>query len=119
MSYRVSIGATTILLLLLYLAFYLLGYLLPSGSPQFSPPSTLLDMTYNYAVEPLVERIGLIGIIILAMLSGFGSISTPYTTMHRFIHDVSDHKIRQLEELLLRTNEIIFRNLKLKLEYEV
>jgi hypothetical protein len=71
----------------------------------------------NYFVyQSLIERLGVIGITIMAIISGFGSVYSPYSTMSIFIRDVSDKRIKDLESRLLRTNELLFRNLKLLME---
>lgn len=44
-----------------------------------------------------MSRIGVIGVALMAILSGFGAVSAPYTYLFYFLRPVSDNDIRDLE----------------------
>lgn len=44
-----------------------------------------------------MSRVGVIGVALMAILSGFGAVSAPYTYLFYFLRPVSDDDIRDLE----------------------
>lgn len=44
-----------------------------------------------------MSRVGVIGVALMAFLSGFGAVSAPYTYLFFFLRPVSDEDIRELE----------------------
>lgn len=44
-----------------------------------------------------MSRVGVIGVALMAFLSGFGAVSAPYTYLFFFLRPVSDEDIRDLE----------------------
>ncbi len=65
---------TVIGFILWLFVFYKIGDLFPVTSTQHS----------LFSIEHGVSRIGVIGVTIMALLSGFGTINFPYTHMHYF-----------------------------------
>ncbi|KAI4472129.1 g-protein coupled receptor 89-related [Holotrichia oblita] len=59
------------------------------------------------SIEQLVSRIGVIGVTVMAVLSGFGAVNYPYTSMTYFMRDVSQSDIANLEKRLMQTMEMI------------
>ncbi|XP_022900657.1 Golgi pH regulator [Onthophagus taurus] len=59
------------------------------------------------SIEQLVSRIGVIGVTVMAVLSGFGAVNYPYTSMAYFIRDVSQSDVINTEKRLMQTMEMI------------
>nr|CAH8857293.1 unnamed protein product [Trichobilharzia regenti] len=58
-------------------------------------------------LEQCISRIGVIGVTIMALLSGFGAVSYPYSCMTYFALSVSNSEIRTAEKRLLQTVDMI------------
>ena len=58
-------------------------------------------------METCISRVGVIGVTVMALLSGFGAVSYPYTSMAMFMRSVSASDVHQLEKKLLQTFEMI------------
>jgi hypothetical protein len=61
--------------------------------------------TNIFTVSRLIARAGVVGVIVLGVLSGFGAIHYPYTTMSLFARPVSDAEIERDEERLVKALE--------------
>ena len=59
------------------------------------------------SVETCISRVGVVGVTVMALLSGFGAVSYPYTSMAMFMRSVSASDVHQLEKKLLQTFEMI------------
>ena len=59
------------------------------------------------SVETVISRVGVVGVTVMALLSGFGAVSYPYTSMAMFMRSVSASDVHQLEKKLLQTFEMI------------
>lgn len=59
-----------------------------------------------------VSRIGVIGVTVMAILSGFGAVNYPYTSMTYFIRPVSQTDVITLERRLLLTMDMILAKKK-------
>lgn len=59
-----------------------------------------------------VSRIGVIGVTVMAILSGFGAVNYPYTSMTYFIRPVSQTDVLTLERRLLLTMDMILAKKK-------
>lgn len=69
--------------------------------PIFSPKQGILS------IEQCVGRIGVIGVTIMALLSGFGAVNYPYTCMFYFIRPVTVSDVNSLERRLNQTLDMI------------
>lgn len=59
------------------------------------------------SIEHQISRVGIIGVTLIAMLSGFGAVNYPYTSMTYFTTSVSLTDIANIEKKLLQTWEKI------------
>lgn len=59
-----------------------------------------------------MSRIGVIGVTVMAILSGFGAVNYPYTSMTYFIRPVSQTDVLTLERRLLLTMDMILAKKK-------
>ena len=59
------------------------------------------------SVETCLSRVGVIGVTVMALLSGFGAVNYPYTSMAMFMRSVTAADVSQLERKLLQTFEMI------------
>lgn len=69
--------------------------------PILSPKKGLLS------IEQGVSRIGVIGVTVMALLSGFGAVNYPYTSMAYFMRPVSYADVLAIEKRLLQTMDMI------------
>ena len=54
-----------------------------------------------------ISRVGVIGVTIMALLSGFGAVNYPYTSMNMFMRRVSGEDVNKIERKLLQTMDMI------------
>ncbi|KAK6315116.1 hypothetical protein J4Q44_G00146450 [Coregonus suidteri] len=69
--------------------------------PILSPKHGILS------IEQLISRVGVIGVTLMALLSGFGAVNCPYTYMSYFLRNVTESDILVLERRLLQTMDMI------------
>ena len=65
-----------------------------------------------FSIEQGVSRIGVIGVTLMAILSGFGAVNCPYTYMSYFMRQVTDSDIQGIERRLTQTMELILTKKK-------
>jgi len=65
-----------------------------------------------FSIEQGVSRVGVIGVTLMAVLSGFGAVNAPYTYMTYFMRQVTDADISAIERRLLQTMELIITKKK-------
>lgn len=64
------------------------------------------------SIEQVISRVGVIGVTVMALLSGFGAVNCPYTYSSYFLRHVTDSDIQLMERKLLQTNEMIISKKK-------
>ncbi|KAK9761402.1 hypothetical protein K7432_013731 [Basidiobolus ranarum] len=64
------------------------------------------------AIEPGLSRVGVIGVTMMAILSGFGAVNSPYTTLFVFMRQVQDTDILAAERKLAQTIDMIMTKKK-------
>ncbi|KAK6616890.1 Golgi pH regulator [Polyplax serrata] len=60
-----------------------------------------------FSIEQGISRIGVIGVTVMALLSGFGAVNYPYTSMAYFIRPVSLSDMVATEKRLLQTIDMV------------
>ncbi|TKR72018.1 hypothetical protein L596_019541 [Steinernema carpocapsae] len=71
-----------------------------------------------FTIEQAISRIGIIGVTVMAVLSGFGAVNAPYVCMAFFMRPVNDADITQLERKLMQTMDMIAAKKKRVVQYE-
>ncbi|KAF2347439.1 Golgi pH regulator conserved domain [Trinorchestia longiramus] len=69
--------------------------------PILSPQHGLLS------IEQSISRIGVVGVTVMAALSGFGAVNYPYTSMTIFMRPVSKGHMQAIERRLLQNMDLI------------
>jgi len=57
--------------------------------------------------QAITSRIGVIGVTVMALLSGFGAVNAPYCYMTVFMRAVSDKSVEQMERRLMQTMDML------------
>lgn len=89
------------LTVLVYLFYLYLFWKVGDPFPILSPKKGLLS------IEQGVSRIGVIGVTVMALLSGFGAVNYPYSSMAYFMRPVSYTDVQSIERRLLQTMDMI------------
>lgn len=80
---------------------------------RIGDPFPLLSVNRGiFTIEQGVSRIGVVGITVMAILSGFGAVNFPYTNMDYFIHPVTQNDVLVTERKLLQTIDMILAKKK-------
>ncbi|XP_005184121.1 Golgi pH regulator [Musca domestica] len=75
---------------------------------RIGEPFPLLSVSNGiFTIEQGVSRIGVIGVTVMAILSGFGAVNCPFQSMTYFIRPVSQSDIVNLERRLLLTVDML------------
>eukprot|EP01116_Phalansterium_solitarium_P007189 TRINITY_DN1970_c0_g2_i1.p3 TRINITY_DN1970_c0_g2~~TRINITY_DN1970_c0_g2_i1.p3 ORF type:complete len:268 (+),score=82.39 TRINITY_DN1970_c0_g2_i1:1143-1946(+) len=71
------------------------------------------------SIEMFISRIGVVGVTMMAVLSGFGAVNCPYTYLSYFLRPVNDHHLVQLDKHLHQTVEKIVHKKKRLVELQL
>lgn len=85
---------------------------------RIGDPFPILSREHGvFSIEQGVGRIGVVGVTVMAVLSGFGAINCPYTYLAIFLRRVDDAEIQSLERKYLQSVEAVL-NKKKRICYE-
>ena len=75
---------------------------------RIGDPFPLLSVSKGiFTMEQAVSRIGVVGVTVMAILSGFGAVNYPYTSMTYFIRPVLQSDVINIERRLMQTMDMI------------
>ncbi|CAI4229318.1 unnamed protein product [Auanema sp. JU1783] len=75
---------------------------------KLGDPFPILSAKHGiFTIEQAISRIGVFGVTVMAVLSGFGAVNAPYTCMTIFTRKVDQSAITQMERKLTQTLEMI------------
>jgi len=100
-SNLVSVGMRKPLTLCIWCLYFYLFWKIGDPFPILSPKHGVLS------IEQGISRVGVIGVTIMALLSGFGAVNYPYTSMNMFMRSVTVGDVQGIEKKLLQTMEMI------------
>lgn len=84
-----------------WLCFMYLFWKIGDPFPILSPKHGI------FSIEQGISRVGVVGVTLMALLSGFGAVNYPYTSMTYFMKEVTSRDINSLEKKLLQTYDMI------------
>lgn len=90
----------------IWLVFIYLFWKIGDPFPILSPKHGILS------IEQAISRVGVIGVTVMAVLSGFGAVNCPYTYMTYFMRHVTDSDIQSMERKLLQTIDMTLNKKK-------
>jgi len=90
------------LTLIIWCIYFYLFWKLGDPFPILSPKHGVLS------IEQGISRVGVIGVTVMALLSGFGAVSYPYTSMTIFMRKVTTNDVLHIEKKLLQNMEKIY-----------
>ncbi|CAH1796370.1 unnamed protein product [Owenia fusiformis] len=65
-----------------------------------------------FSIEQCIGRVGVIGVTVMAFLSGFGAVNYPYTSMFYFVRHITDEEVNAQIKRLMQTQDMILAKKK-------
>jgi hypothetical protein len=93
-SLRLSAVSSLVVLPVFWYSIYLSGTLIGINSLSLS-------------ADVLMARVGVLGITVVATLSGFGAVNFPFCSVHSLLRPVTQQQVLDVEQRLLRTVDLI------------
>ena len=108
---------------LYFYLFWKLGDPFPILSPKHGVLSIEQGDTWQSGLSTItnvgISRVGVIGVTIMALLSGFGAVNYPYTSMNIFMRSVTRDDVNKIERKLLQTMEMISLKVRASMAWKV
>lgn len=89
------------LTIMIWLVYIYLFWKLGDPFPILSPKQGILS------IEQGISRVGVIGVTVMALLSGFGAVNYPYSSMAYFMRPVTNTDLQAIEKRLMQTMDMI------------
>ncbi|KAJ1924913.1 Golgi pH regulator A, partial [Linderina pennispora] len=99
-----------------FYAFWSLGAYLPLDS--FSRIRTATGAADMVSIEPVTARVGVVGVALMAILSGFGAVNSPYQKLFVFVHQVSPVQLEGMKRQLHYSLELLIDKKKMAARLE-
>ncbi|CAJ0935253.1 unnamed protein product, partial [Mesorhabditis belari] len=64
-----------------------------------------------FTIEQAISRVGVVGVTVMAFLSGFGAVNAPYQCLNYFVSTVTMDEVHKMERKIHQVNEAILRKL--------
>ncbi|KAJ2703214.1 voltage-gated anion channel activity protein [Coemansia sp. IMI 203386] len=96
---------SVVLWAIFFYAFWSLGMYLPLDS--FSRIREATGTADMVSIEPVTARVGVIGVALMAVLSGFGAVNSPYRQLFVFVHKVSPVQLEGMRRQLHYSLELL------------
>lgn len=75
---------------------------------KIGDPFPILSAKHGiFTIEQVISRVGVIGVTVMAVLSGFGAVNAPYSYMTIFMRPVEEIQAQQLEKRLKHAMDMI------------
>lgn len=75
---------------------------------RLGDPFPMLSTKHGiFSIAQPISRVGVIGVTLMAVLSGFGAVNAPYTYMAYFLRNVSESDVQGQERRVLQTMDMI------------
>ncbi|XP_075214520.1 Golgi pH regulator isoform X2 [Lycorma delicatula] len=87
--------------LVIWVVYIYLFWKLGDPFPILSPKQGILS------IEQGISRVGVIGVTVMALLSGFGAVNYPYSSMAYFMRPVTPADVQSIEKRLLQTMDMV------------
>ncbi|KAJ3100408.1 Golgi pH regulator B [Phlyctochytrium planicorne] len=104
--FRISLGCLAVFLFIMWRI----------GDGFAEKPTTWINLGI-LSIDQGVARISVVGVTLMAVLSGFGAVNTPYTTLFIFLKGVTADHISQAERELETTLDMIMEKKKRLAEF--
>ncbi|KAJ1964329.1 Golgi pH regulator B [Dipsacomyces acuminosporus] len=101
---------------LFFYAFWSLGTHLPLDS--FSRIREATGAADMVSIEPVTARVGVVGVALMAILSGFGAVNSPYRQLFVFVHNVSPVQLEGMKRQLHYSLELLIDKKKMAARLE-
>lgn len=105
---RIAVQASAVCFVIYLYLFYLMGNYI----------ATEPDAQSNAWLTAGLSRVALIGITMVAILSGYGAVNTPYTSLSFFVRKVTDFDLYKAEQSLIQMRDLLDSKQRALLDHE-